>query len=68
MWRGGSMMAVALTLMDRGVDDRDFYMFDTFTHMPFPGEHDVTFDGGGRRTSTTTPVLQRRTATSPSTR
>lgn len=45
VWRGGSMMAVALTLMDRGVDDRDLYMFDTFTHMPFPGEHDVTFDG-----------------------
>lgn len=45
VWRGGSMMAVALTLLEQGVNDRDLYMFDTFTHMPFPGEEDVTFDG-----------------------
>lgn len=39
------MMAVALTVLEQGIDDRDLYMFDTFTHMPFPGGEDVTFDG-----------------------
>ena len=41
VWRGGSMMAVALTLRDLGVDDRDLYMYDTWTGMPDPGEEDV---------------------------
>lgn len=45
VWRGGSMMVVALTLVDLGVDDRDLYLFDTFTHMPFPGEEDVDLFG-----------------------
>jgi len=45
VWRGGSMMVVASTLRELGVDDRDLYMFDTFTHMPFPGEEDVDVFG-----------------------
>ena len=49
VWRGGSMMAVALALLDLGVDDRDLHLFDTFTHMPFPGEKD--FDHNGRHAS-----------------
>jgi hypothetical protein len=40
VWRGGSMMAVALTLNELGVNDRDLYLFDTFTHTPPPGEND----------------------------
>lgn len=40
VWRGGSMMVVARTLLDLDATDRDLYMFDTFTHMPDPGEHD----------------------------
>lgn len=40
VWRGGSMMAVALTLLDEGVGDRDLYLFDTFAGMPPPTERD----------------------------
>src|SRR3546814_18788910 len=38
-------MAMALTLLDLGVDDRDLFLYDTFTHMPFPGEEDVDLNG-----------------------
>ena len=49
VWRGGSMMAAALTLQRLGVDDRELYLFDTFAGMPPPGEHDVK--QGGRHAS-----------------
>jgi O-methyltransferase len=47
VWRGGSMMAAALTLLRHGRGDRDLYLFDTFEGMPEPTEHDVDspFDG-----------------------
>ena len=45
VWRGGSMMAVALTLLRLGVTDRDLYLFDTFTGMTEPGEQDVKHTG-----------------------
>src|SRR5438309_2312465 len=47
VWRGGSMMAVALTLLRLGVTDRDLYLFDTFRGMTPPGEADVPsgYDG-----------------------
>ena len=47
VWRGGSMMAAALTLMRLGRADRDLYLFDTFTGMPEPGAEDVAspYDG-----------------------
>jgi hypothetical protein len=45
VWRGGSMMVIASTLHDLGVHDRDLYLFDTFTHMPLPGEEDVDVFG-----------------------
>ena len=45
VFKGGSAMLMALALLDLGVDDRDVYLFDTFTHMPEPGEHDMRFDG-----------------------
>lgn len=41
VWRGGSMMAAAMTLLSAGCDDRELYLFDTFTTMPAPGERDV---------------------------
>jgi len=34
VWRGGSMMAVAQTLVEIGITDRDLYLYDTFTGMP----------------------------------
>jgi O-methyltransferase len=40
VWRGGSVMAMILTLQDLGVGDRDVYLFDTFGEMAAPGERD----------------------------
>jgi hypothetical protein len=45
VWRGGSMLAVARTLVELGAADRDLYLFDTFTTMPYPGEEDVDVAG-----------------------
>jgi hypothetical protein len=47
VWRGGSMMAAALTLLRLDAADRDLYLFDTFEGMPPPGERDVfsAYDG-----------------------
>ncbi len=40
VWRGGSAMAVALSLLRLGVDDRRLWLYDTFGEMPPPGERD----------------------------
>ncbi len=45
VWRGGSMMAAALTLLRLGVTDRDLYLFDTFAGMTEPGDEDVKHSG-----------------------
>ncbi len=45
VWKGGSMMAVALALLRMNALDRNLYLFDTFTGMPPPSEEDVTFRG-----------------------
>lgn len=45
VWKGGSAMAMALTLLEAGVRDRDIYLYDTFSGMSAPGEVDVAFDG-----------------------
>jgi hypothetical protein len=42
VWRGGSMMAVALTLLEAGDTTRPLYLYDTFAGMPEPGQHDVS--------------------------
>lgn len=44
VWRGGSMMTIALTLKRLGVCDADLYLFDTFDGMTPPTEHDVGHD------------------------
>jgi O-methyltransferase len=41
VWRGGSMMAAALTLQRLGEPNRDLYLFDTFAGMPRPTEEDA---------------------------
>src|SRR4051812_26006967 len=46
VWKGGSMMAVAKTLLQLGDESRDLYLFDTFAGMPKPTPHDVDFAGG----------------------
>jgi O-methyltransferase len=45
VWRGGSMQAVARTLLACGVSDRDLHLYDTFEGMPPPGEEDRLRDG-----------------------
>ena len=47
VWRGGSMMAAALTLRRLGEEARDLYLFDTFTGMTAPTEEDANsaYDG-----------------------
>jgi hypothetical protein len=45
VWRGGSMQAVALALLDRGVTDRELHLFDTFEGMTEPTDEDVSVDG-----------------------
>jgi O-methyltransferase len=46
VWRGGSSMAMALTLLKLGVSDRRLWLYDTFGKMPAPGEHDRDHAGG----------------------
>ena len=44
VWKGGSMMAIALMLQRLGVTDRDLYLFDTFEGMPQPADNDTEWD------------------------
>lgn len=43
VWRGGSMMAVAHTLLDLNFTERELYLFDTFAGMSKPTEVDGRF-------------------------
>ncbi len=45
VWRGGSMMAAAMTLLEQGDTSRDLYLFDTFTAMPASGPQDYLANG-----------------------
>lgn len=46
VWKGGSAMAIALTLMRINSMDRDIYLYDTFDEgWPEGGELDITVDG-----------------------
>lgn len=45
VWRGGSIMAAMLTLIDEGASDRNIFLYDTFKGMTPPTDVDVTFDG-----------------------
>lgn len=59
VWRGGSMLTVARTLLDCGDARRELYLFDTFAGMSEPGPEDVrridgataqwTLEEGGER-------------------
>jgi O-methyltransferase len=56
VWRGGSVLAMILTLQDLGAEPRDIHLYDTFEGMTKPGEEDGaalagwlgTRDGDGR--------------------
>jgi O-methyltransferase len=42
VWRGGSVLAMVLTLQELGRSDRDLYLYDTFEGMTEPTERDVS--------------------------
>jgi O-methyltransferase len=42
VWRGGSVLAMILTLQELGASDRDIHLYDTFEGMTEPTEHDVS--------------------------
>jgi O-methyltransferase len=45
VWKGGSMMVIAQTLLDMGISDRELYLFDTYEGMPKPQEVDIDWFG-----------------------
>jgi len=45
VWRGGSMMAVARTLLELGCANRKLFLYDTYTGMSAPTDRDRQFDG-----------------------
>jgi predicted O-methyltransferase YrrM len=45
VWRGGSMMAVALALREIGDVNRELYLYDTYAGMPPPEDVDCAIDG-----------------------
>lgn len=45
VWRGGSMMAAALALLQLGSTCRQLYLFDTFAGMPPPADVDRDWRG-----------------------
>lgn len=45
VWRGGSMQAAAMALLQAGSTSRDLHLFDTFEGMPPPSSVDQRQDG-----------------------
>ncbi len=45
VWRGGSAMAMAMTLKSLGATDRRIYLYDTFEGMSQPTDEDVSHRG-----------------------
>ncbi len=45
VWRGGSMMAVAKTLLLIKHTERELFLFDTFDGMSIPDENDISLAG-----------------------
>ena len=45
VWRGGSVILIALALAHFGDTDRKIFLYDTFTGMTKPDEKDVDWDG-----------------------
>jgi O-methyltransferase len=46
VWRGGSVLAMILTLQDLGAEPRDIHLYDTFEGMTEPTEADVSAADG----------------------
>lgn len=43
VWKGGSIMVIAKTLLELKSYDKELYLFDTFEGMPKPTEFDVSY-------------------------
>jgi hypothetical protein len=60
VWRGGAIMAAAMTLRQLDAPERTFYLYDTFAGMskpsdkdkPMPGTGEIDVEGEFKRTST----------------
>ena len=50
VWRGGSMMMAAHTLLQSGDPGRRLWLYDTYSGMPAPGRHDIE-NASGRSVS-----------------
>jgi hypothetical protein len=59
VWKGGSMMAAALTLLKRGETQRKLRLFDTFEGMSAPTEKDQTAYMGGQGMVSAADLLAR---------
>ena len=44
VWKGGSMMVVAITLIELGVSDRNLYLYDTYEGMSTPTDEDISYN------------------------
>lgn len=49
VWKGGSTMLAALTLMELGITNRNLYLFDTFAGMSEPSDKDVNIHGSSAK-------------------
>ena len=45
VWKGGSTMAIALTLNKLGDNNREIYLYDTFSGMSVPADIDISYKG-----------------------
>lgn len=45
VWKGGSSMVSALTMLKMGNNNRNIYLYDTYSGMPEPTKKDVDFKG-----------------------
>lgn len=45
VWKGGSAMAMIYALQSTGAEDREFFLYDTFSGMTAPAEVDISFSG-----------------------
>jgi hypothetical protein len=50
VWKGGSAMVAALTLLSLGKTDRDIYLYDTYEGMSEPSEKDIHHTGSSAKT------------------
>ncbi len=50
VWRGGSSMMIAKSLIHFGVSDRKIYLYDTYEGMSTPTSKDVTHEGNSALT------------------